>query len=73
MSIIIKEWLLKIIVEFEEEWDVMSGVVNEDVVMVFVVMKLVLVLFEVEFVVWLLLGGGVKNNVSFDSGNVYVV
>lgn len=73
MSIIIKEWLLKIIVEFEEEWDVMLGVVNEDVVMVFVVMKLVLVLFEVEFVVWLLLGGGVKNNVSFDSGNVYVV
>lgn len=73
MSIIIKEWLLKIIAEFEEERDVTLGVVNEDAAMAFVAMKLALVSFEAEFVAWLLLGGGVKNNVSFDSGNVYVV
>ena len=71
MSTITKEWLLKTIAELEEERDATPGAVNEDAAMALAAMKLALASLEAEPVVWLLSGGGAKNNVSFDSGNAY--
>ena len=71
MSTITKEWLLKTIVELEEERDATPGAVNEDAAMALAAMKLALASLEAEPVAWLLSGGGAKNNVSFDSGNAY--
>lgn len=71
MAELTKEWLLKTITELEEERDAVPGVVNEDAANALVAMKLALASLEAEPVVWLLSGGGAKNNVSFDSGNAY--
>ncbi|WGL85414.1 hypothetical protein QFB84_14990 [Enterobacter hormaechei] len=71
MSTLTKKWLQQTIAELEEEHDAVPGVVNEDAANALVAMKLALASLEAEPVVWLLSGGGAKNNVSFDSGNAY--
>lgn len=52
MSTTLKEWLVKIIMELEEERDAVPGAVNEDAAMALAAMKLALASLEAEAVAY---------------------
>lgn len=66
-----KEWLQQKISEMESRRDDPWLGLDEDESNTLEALKLALSSLEAEPVAWLLSGGGVKNNVSFDSGNAY--